>query len=110
MSFIIVARLASPCQATNVSLVPHEMLASGCIPVVNDAEHNRLVLNNDQVRYAAATPNHLASALEDIVKKAAAGAPAHVDAAKSVDGQDWESVGLDFVDIVEKLVRAASAQ
>lgn len=96
--------------ATNVSLVPHEMLASGCIPVVNDAEHNRLVLNNDQVRYAAATPNHLASALEDIVKKAAAGAPAHVDAAKSVDGQDWESVGLDFVDIVEKLVRAASAQ
>ena len=27
--------------ATNVSLVPHEMLASGCIPVVNDAEHNR---------------------------------------------------------------------
>ena len=32
--------------ATNVSLVPHEMLAAGCIPVVNDAEHNRIVLDN----------------------------------------------------------------
>ena len=38
--------------ATNVSLVPHEMLAAGCIPVVNDAEHNRVVLDNPHVAYA----------------------------------------------------------
>jgi hypothetical protein len=30
--------------ATNMSLVPYEMLAACCIPVVNDAEHNRCVL------------------------------------------------------------------
>ena len=36
--------------ATNVSLVPHEMLPSGCLPVVNDAEHNRIVLDNPRGR------------------------------------------------------------
>ena len=49
--------------ATNVSLVPHEMLAAGCIPVVNDADHNRVVLDNDHVAYAPATPHDLADAL-----------------------------------------------
>ena len=37
---------------TNASLVPHEMLAAGCIPIVNEADHNRLVLNNPFIRYA----------------------------------------------------------
>ncbi len=46
--------------ATNVSLVPHEMLAAGCIPVVNDAEHNRIVLDNEHVAYAPPTPFELA--------------------------------------------------
>lgn len=55
--------------ATNVSLVPHEMLASGCIPVVNDAEHNRLVLANDHVSYARATPFDLAAALADLLAR-----------------------------------------
>lgn len=52
---------------TNVSLVPHEMLAAGCIPVVNDAEHNRIVLDNPFVRYASPTPRALADALCDVV-------------------------------------------
>jgi glycosyltransferase involved in cell wall biosynthesis len=55
--------------ATNASLVPHEMLASGCIPVVNDAEHNRVVIENDHVRYAQPTPFALADALSEIVSR-----------------------------------------
>jgi glycosyltransferase involved in cell wall biosynthesis len=51
---------------TNVSLVPHEMLSAGCIPVVNDATHNRMVLNNSFVRYACPTPHSLATALVEI--------------------------------------------
>jgi hypothetical protein len=39
------------------------MLACGCIPVANDAEHARIVLDNDEVRYAQATPFELAAAL-----------------------------------------------
>ena len=52
---------------TNVSLVPHEMLAAGCIPVVNDAVHNRIVLDNSFVRYAALDPHALAAELDLIV-------------------------------------------
>ncbi|MEQ1955495.1 glycosyltransferase family 1 protein [Mesorhizobium sp. CN2-181] len=52
---------------TNLSLVPYEMLAAGCIPVMNDAEHNRMVMQSDHVRYAETTPHALASALEKIV-------------------------------------------
>ncbi len=78
--------------ATNVSLVPHEMLAAGCIPVVNEGEHSRLVLDNDYVEYAP--PFGLASALSRLVQaseeergvRAAA-------AAASVTTRSWETAG-----------------
>ena len=41
---------------TNTSLVPHEMLAAGCIPVVNDSPNNRIVLDNPFVRYRELDP------------------------------------------------------
>jgi hypothetical protein len=52
---------------TNVSLVPHEMLAAGCIPVVNEGEQNRVVLDNPYVRYAAADPNSIAATIEAVI-------------------------------------------
>jgi len=52
---------------TNVSLVPHEMLAAGCIPVVNDAVHNRIVLDNAFVCYSPPYPKALVEALEALV-------------------------------------------
>lgn len=77
---------------SNVSLVPHEMLASGCIPVVNDAEHNRIVLDNDHVRYAQPDPHALARALGDLVTD-----PTHRQlaerAAASVTGASWDDAG-----------------
>jgi glycosyltransferase involved in cell wall biosynthesis len=92
--------------ATNVSLVPHEMLACGCIPVVNEAEHNRLVLDNDHVAYTWATPFALAEALSRLVSvprrerltvaRAAAG---------SVAAISWEESGAQ----VERILLAAVA-
>jgi hypothetical protein len=80
---------------TNVSLVPHEMLAAGCIPVVNDALHNRVVLANDHVRYAGATPHELAAALGDVV-----GTPSFADvaasASASVADRSWEAAGHEL--------------
>ena len=95
--------------ATNVSLVPKEMLAAGCIPVVNDAEHNRVVLDNAEVAYAPATPFELADALAALVerplaeRKAAAAA-----AAASVLDASWDDAGKTVVAIVRDAVLAAA--
>jgi glycosyltransferase involved in cell wall biosynthesis len=77
---------------TNVSLVPHEMLASGCIPVVNDADHNRMVLDNPFVRYAQPTPHSLAAALEAIVCAPDSEAISK-QAAESVVSSSWDNAG-----------------
>lgn len=83
--------------ASNVSLVPYEMLAAGCIPVMNDAEHNRVVLRNDHVAYARPTPAALADALGEIV----AAPPIKREeraraAAASVDSISWETSADQF--------------
>jgi glycosyltransferase involved in cell wall biosynthesis len=88
--------------ATNVSLVPHEMLASGCIPVVNDAEHNRIVLDNDHVAYAPPTPFELANALDALIEHPSA---ERVEAAAgSVTGATWDDAGAEFERIVRRVV------
>jgi glycosyltransferase involved in cell wall biosynthesis len=95
--------------ATNVSLVPHEMLGSGCIPVVNDAEHNRMVLDNPHVAYAPASPYALAEALAAIVEQPAARRRANAHAAAaSVMGSSWEDTGAIAESIVRRVVEEAN--
>jgi len=77
---------------TNVSLVPHEMLAAGCIPVVNDAVHNRIVLENPFVRYAPPYPHALASELEALVMTSDFDSLSRA-AAASVRSATWEDAG-----------------
>jgi hypothetical protein len=90
---------------TNVSLVAHEMLAAGCIPVVNEATHNRLVLDNPFVRYAAPYPQALAAELSAVVA-------AHdfevlsASAAASVKLTSWDDAGAT----VEAILRRECAQ
>jgi hypothetical protein len=97
--------------ATNVSLVPHEMLAAGCIPVVNDADHNRMVLANDHVTYAAPTPHDLATALGRLVSRSpvdiAAGA---ATASASVAGRSWAESGTIVERAVSRAVTAATGR
>lgn len=93
--------------ATNVSLVPHEMLGCGCIPVVNEAQHNRIVLDNDHVAYAPATPFELADALGALVCRPAderAGAAAA--AAASVSSMTWQEAGAEVERIIRGLVES----
>ena len=77
---------------TNVSLVPHEMLAAGCIPVVNDAVHNRIVLDNPYVRYAPPNPHALASELEALVDMPDFDSLSRA-AAESVRTVTWDNAG-----------------
>jgi glycosyltransferase involved in cell wall biosynthesis len=95
--------------ATNVSLVPHEMLAAGCIPVVNDAEQNRMVLDNPEVVYAPATPFDLANALSALVERPIQerGLAAQT-AAASVEGASWEDAGAKIEHVIRDAVQAAA--
>jgi O-antigen biosynthesis protein len=96
--------------ATNVSLVPHEMLASGCLPVVNDAAHNRIVLDNSEVVYAPATPFGLAAALSGLVGRPQAARDAAAQAAAaSVSGRSWEHAGRQVESAIRRVVSGGLA-
>jgi glycosyltransferase involved in cell wall biosynthesis len=93
--------------ATNVSLVPHEMMAAGCIPVVNDAEHNRAVLDNDRVAYAQATPFEIADVLCSLVERPLESrAAAAVAVAESVEDLSWDQAGDAIVRVVRSQIDA----
>jgi O-antigen biosynthesis protein len=92
--------------ATNVSLVPHEMLAAGCLPIVNEAEHNRIVLDNPEVVYAGPTPFELAEALCTTVERPAAERVRHAQrAAASVKSRSWQGAGATVEAILRRVVR-----
>jgi O-antigen biosynthesis protein len=77
---------------TNVSLVPHEMLAAGCIPVVNDVEQNRMVLDNPFMRYAEAYPQGLVNELSSVVRQPDFATLSEA-ATLSVLGTSWADAG-----------------
>lgn len=52
---------------TNMSLLPLEMLAAGCKPVVNEAPNTMMVSFADYVTYAKPSPHKLAQALDEVV-------------------------------------------
>lgn len=93
--------------ATNSSLVPHEMLAAGCIPVVNDAEHNRIVLDNDNVAYCRPMPHEIAGELARLIELDDASAERQAElASASVPDSGWGRGEAQFVDATEQIVRA----
>jgi glycosyltransferase involved in cell wall biosynthesis len=74
---------------TNVSLVALEMMAAGCIPVVNDTAQVRIDLDNPFVHYTPAYPGALASELEAIVDVSEFESVSRA-AAESVHTRTWE--------------------
>lgn len=88
---------------TNVSLVPHEMLAAGCIPVVNDAVHNRMVLGNPFVRYAPPYPHALAAELEALVRTNDFEGLSSA-AAASVTSSTWDDAGATVARIFRRSI------
>jgi glycosyltransferase involved in cell wall biosynthesis len=73
---------------TNMSLLPLELLATGCIPVLNDAESNRMVVDNPDIVYADAAPHSLARALQDVISRADLPRDA-ARAAQAVESVGW---------------------
>jgi glycosyltransferase involved in cell wall biosynthesis len=88
---------------TNVSLVPHEMLAAGCIPVTNDARHNRMVLDNPFVRYVSPTPQSLARELAAIVNVSDFETKSQ-QAAASVRSVTWDNAGATVDSVFRRFI------
>jgi O-antigen biosynthesis protein len=84
---------------TNVSLAPEEMLAAGTIPVVNEHDDVRAVLDNPFVVWATATPTALAEALSAAVSHPDISARA-LDAARSVEGRSWRPTEEAVVEVL----------
>jgi glycosyltransferase involved in cell wall biosynthesis len=77
---------------TNVSLVPFEMMASGCVPIVNDAPQNRMVLDHPGIHYAEPTPHALAAALVDVCAMPDFTARS-AEAAATMHSRSWDEAG-----------------
>lgn len=88
---------------TNISLVAEEMLAAGCVPVVNDSRDARADLTSPYVAWAPPTPGGLADALCWTVEAP----PPTTAVAASVRADDWHDSGAAVVRILEGSVRGA---
>jgi O-antigen biosynthesis protein len=86
---------------TNVSLVALEMLAAGCIPVVNDTIQVRTDLDNSFVHYAPPYPRALAAALDAVISDPDFDSMS-IAAAGSVASTTWEDAGASFDEIVRR--------
>jgi hypothetical protein len=83
---------------TNCSLLPLELLACGCVPVVNDAPNNRLVVDNPSIVWTQTSPAAIARSLESAVRSSNGGERSAI--AASVAGESWDTAG----DIVEEAI------
>ncbi len=90
--------------ATNMSLLPLELMASGVAPVVNDAPNNRLVSNNPYIEYVAPVPSAIADRLIEVLERADA-VERSVKMSASLKDVTWERSGAQFVDSFERAMR-----
>lgn len=91
---------------TNVSLLPLELLAAGCIPVMNEGENNEMVLgHNDYIRYAPAAPIELAEQLSQAVNEKDIQQTA-LRASQSVKSLSWQ----DSYEKVELIIKREVSQ
>jgi O-antigen biosynthesis protein len=92
---------------TNISLVAEEMLAAGCVPVVNDSRYARADLPNPHAVWAEPTPLGVADALCVLVDERESAERASA-AAASVRGRSWEATEREVASIIEDRVRGRS--
>jgi len=79
---------------TNVSLLPLELLAAGCVPVMNDGENNRMTLKDTPgILYSGVMPTSLARKLNEAVENPDLEANA-LAISQAVEGRSWDA-GLD---------------
>lgn len=90
--------------ASNMSLLPLELISSGVAPVVNDAPNNRLVSDNPYIEYVPASPAAIADRLVKVLERRDAVARS-IAMSQSVLETTWERSGVQFVTAFERAMR-----
>ncbi|MGM7669383.1 glycosyltransferase family 1 protein [Microbacterium sp. A93] len=90
---------------TNVSLVPGELLASGNVPVLNDAAGPRLDLDSLHAVWAPGTPDGLAAALADVVGVSDVAAAERAQRIAAAPRPSWAATQAMTADFIEARVR-----
>lgn len=90
--------------ATNMSLLPLELMSAGVAPVVNDAPNNRMVSDNPFIDYVLASPGAIADRLVEVVERPDATQRA-IAMSNSLEGLTWEHSGDQFVKAFERAMR-----
>jgi hypothetical protein len=91
---------------TNMSLVPMEIMASGVVPVVNDAQNTREVFDSPFIEFVPMSPKAIAERLISIVDRP--DAVEHGAAiAKALEATDWSNPAETFIEAFEKAMRTA---
>lgn len=90
--------------ASNMSLLPLELMSSGVAPVVNDGPNNRLVSNNPYIEYVPSSPSALAQRLVEVVDRPDA-VERSIAMSASLDGMTWEKSGEQVVSAFERVMR-----
>ena len=85
---------------TNLSLIPLELLASGCIPVINTGPNNEMNLQNPYIEYTAPTPEALAEALGLAIERSKREPDLPEAASASVGERSWAISGDQFETIL----------
>ncbi|MGF0111380.1 glycosyltransferase family 1 protein [Streptococcus sp. SGI.013] len=89
---------------TNVSLLPLELLVSGCIPVMNSGENNTMVLGDTpHIAYTEAYPVHLANELSKAVERDNIDLYAQ-EMSNFYEGMSWEKSYQKVEEIIKREV------
>ena len=91
---------------TNMSLLPMELMASGVVPVVNDAPNTRGVFDSPNVEYVPMSPKAIAERIIAIVDR-----PDAVEhgarISRSVGETDWSDPASQFIESFETAMQTA---
>ena len=91
---------------TNMSLLPMELMASGVVPVVNDAPNTRGVFDSPHVEYVPMSPKAIAERIIAIVDRADAIEHGEL-ISRSVGETDWSDPASTFIGSFETAMRTA---
>lgn len=88
---------------TNMSLLPLELLASGVVPVVNDAPNNRLVTDNPFIQFVEPTPAAISDKLSENLD-ASVQAKRILEIENNIKLHTWENSGAQFLAALESAI------